>query len=547
MDDTIDNSVPPNSRRPFKPSGMPSSFSADSAASDYLQFPSNEDKIRLDRYAFNDKLFTGNHFEAFAVKIDDPRYSKDYYALKYVVANFAGLISKVVADMLFSEPVQIDTDDGDQEFLEGLIHQNKLNTQFYESALANSRHGDAVFKIRSGLLNPGDEVPTVIIEDITPSIYFPAVNEFNMREEPRTVDLAWTIKQGTQTYLRKEIHTAGLITNQLWLMKSNKIQQEVDLSVLGDGAPPTEEQTNIKDSLIVHVPNWRDGSRYFGYDDYSDLTSLFYAINNRLTKGENILDKHSDPILALPEGILDEDGKVRKESFHMFEIPSDGVSSPVKPEYITWNASLDPAFKQIDKLVEFLYMFSETSPDAFGMGTGANDSGRALKYKLMRTIAKVARKKLYYDFAIKQVLKVAQEFAAANNIPLVDGTTMLTKDPVVPEIIWADGLPIDDREVIENEEMRLASGTQTTVDAIKNIDNIDEEAAEKKYAAILAESAVAVPTSAPKTSTTNNDITASSDAMVAAGVPANDKGKTIAQVKLPQIDIARVQKLPKKQ
>lgn len=248
------------------------------------------------------------------------------------------------------------------------------------------------------------------------------------------------------------------------------------------------------------------------------------------------MDKHSDPILALPEGVLDEDGKVRKESFHMFEIPSDGVSNPAKPEYITWNASLDPAFKQIEKLVEFLYMFSETSPDAFGMGKGGtNESGRALRYKLMRTIAKVARKKLYYDAGIKQVLKVAQEFAKANKIPLVDGT-ILSKEPVVPEIIWNDGLPIDERENIENEEMRLASGTQTVVDAIKNIDNIDEEAAQQKTDAIKAENTVVVPTSAPN-----------GPGSIAPGVAPPPRGKQIKPAKLPTIDIAKVQRIPKKQ
>jgi hypothetical protein len=525
------------------------SFSSNNqaGANDFLKFPSVADKARLDRYAMNDKLFKGDHFGAFSLRINDPKWSKEYYILKYVAANFAGLISKVCADMLFSEPIQIDTDNGDQDFLDGLIAQNKLNTQFYESALANSRHGDAVFKIRSGYLNPGDESPTVIIEDISPSTYFPVLNAWNIRDIPARQEIAWLMSRGSVQYLRKEIHEGSTITNELWVMDGDQLKEQVDLSVLGDAAPAETQDTGIPQSLIVHVPNWRDGSTYYGYDDYQDLMSLFYAINNRMTKGENILDKHSDPILALPEGVLDEQGKVRKESFHMFEIPSDGVGTPVKPEYITWNASLEPAFKQIEKLVEMLYMFSETSPDAFGMGTGQSDSGRALKYKMMRTIAKVARKKLYYDSAIKQVLFVAQKFAQANNIPLQDGVTKLKKDPVLPEIIWSDGLPIDDREIIENEEMRLASGTQTVVDAIKNIDNIDEDAAVKKAAAILAESAISVPTSAHAKDPANNDITASAASMVAAGVPANDnKGKQIAQVKLPQIDIARTQRLPTK-
>jgi len=115
-----------------------------------------------------------------------------------------------------------------------------------------------------------------------------------------------------------------------------------------------------------------------------------YAVNNRMTKNENILDKHSDPILALPEGVLDEQGNIRKDKLQLFTIPDNEMGSkPAKPEYITWDASLDNSFKQIDKLIEFLYMTSETSPAVFGMDKqGAAESGRALKLRLMRTIAK---------------------------------------------------------------------------------------------------------------------------------------------------------------
>jgi len=65
----------------------------------------------------------------------------------------------------------------------------------------------------------------------------------------------------------------------------------------------------------------------------------------------------------------------------MFEMDEAGN----KPEYIVWNANLDSAMKEIDKMVEFLFMFSETSPDALGLGKGGQaESGRALKMKLLR-------------------------------------------------------------------------------------------------------------------------------------------------------------------
>lgn len=467
-----------------------------------LIFPYEDSKDRLDRYKFNDELFEGSHFDAFKMRIDNLQYGEHYAKLKYVVGNFAGLISKVCADMLFSESIKIKANNKDtQAWLEALAFQNKLHAQNYESALANSRHGDALWKIRIGKLNPGDEQMTVIIEDITPAIYFPTLDTLNMRAEPNEKELAWKLNIGNKEYLRKETHTPGQIFNQLFLIEKNKIQQEVDLNLLGPDAPPPIEDTKIKKSLLVHVPNWRDGSHYFGYDDYGDLLSLFYALNNRMTKTENILDKHSDPILALPEGVLDEKGQVKKQAFHMFEIPTDGPGTPAKPEYIVWNASLESNFKHIDKLIEFLYMFSETSPDAFGMGSGQSDSGRALKLKLMRTIAKVARKRLYYDMALKEVLHTAQLLAIAHGVGVYDQArdnySVKLKTAAVPELEWQDGLPIDSREAVEEEQIRLESGNTTVADSIMRLDRVDEKTAEQKAEEINKETKIDLPSSNP--------------------------------------------------
>jgi hypothetical protein len=464
-----------------------------------LKFPYPAAQPRLARYQMNDELFAGRHFDAFKIKVQNEHYNRDYAMLKYVTANFAGLISKLAADMLFGEPSKIKVPDGDQDFIDALVDANKLDVQNYESALGNSRHGDAVYKLRVGLLNPGDTDSTVIIEDITPTIYFPHLDPSNVRAEPECKELAWVVKIGGQDYVRQELHYPGRIENKLFKLKDGEMSQEADLSLLGiEGLLPSEE-TGIKESLIIHVPNWKDGGTHFGYDDYSDLTPLFYAINNRMTKTENILDKHSDPILALPEGVLDEKGQVKKEAFHMFEIPSSDIGSTAKPEYIVWNASLDANFKHIDYLMDMLYMFSETTPDAFGMakvaGAGAV-SGRALKLKLVRTIAKINRKRLYYDAALKQVIYVAQLLAQAHKLS-VDGVK-LTKKPVYPEIDWQDGLPVDSTEAVTEEQLRIESGTTSKKQAIMRLDGVDEDTAQDTLDEIKAEDAIDPGNGAPK-------------------------------------------------
>jgi hypothetical protein len=439
----------------------------------YGTFPYPDSIGRLNYYDYFERLFLGQHFNAFNVKIDSELYGREYGRLRYVVANFAGLISRIVSDLLFGEPIVIKVPDGDQEFIEVLWDENKLDTQCYESALSNSYMGDGVFKIRAGLRTPSDTVSTCIIEDITPKIYFPRVNGFNVRENPNETTLAWTFKSDDTTYLRTEKHIPDkqIIENHVYEMNGNELVKEVDVGTYFNLQP--QVYTGITESLIYHVPNWKTGDRYFGISDYSDLDSLFYAVNNRLTKIDNILDKHGDPILTVPQGILDEHGRVNKKALGVIEV-HEGENN--KPEYIVWDASLESAFKEIEKLVEMIYLMGEISPDILGLGQGVSDSGRALKFKLIRTIAKVSRKRNYYDRVIKDMLYTAQVFCKKWGLQ-VDGRT-LKGEPVYPEIEWADGLPVDSIGQMDIETKAIDAGISSKKAAIMRVYGVDEKSAE---------------------------------------------------------------------
>lgn len=449
-------------------------------------FPYAESQHRLANYDYFNRLLMGDHFSAFGIKIDDEDYNRAYAKLRYVRVNFAGLLSKIVADMLFGEPIIV-KDKENQDFIDALWTENKMDVQCFESALGNSALGDAVFKVRVGKRKPNDTKSTIIIEDITPKIYFPNINGFNVRAEPSYQEIAWTFTSGNKTYLRKEIHKPGLIENKVYEMQGNKIMAEVGLEILGEAIAP-QVPTGIEEYMIVHVPNWKTGDKYFGISDYYDLDALFYGINHRMSQIDNILDKHGDPILMAPPGVLDKKGKLNKKALGVIEVVDNDTP---KPEYIVWDASLENAFKYIEKLVEFFYLVGEVSPDVLGMGEGVSDSGRALKFKLMRTIAKVARKRLYYDAGIKQVIYVAELLAKRHNLSVGDET--FKGEPTRPEIQWADGLPIDSSEAIDTETKAIDAGLTSKRDAIMRIYQVDEETADEMVEQINEETSIKVP------------------------------------------------------
>lgn len=456
-------------------------------------FPKAGDRPRLQAYAHYDQLYSGDHYKAFAIKAEKG-FTERYANLRYVAANFAGLMSRVMADMLFGEKISLDCQDkNNQKWIDSLREDNHLDAQLYESELANSRRGDALFKMRLGQRENNPNAPTtVIIEEIPASIYFPTLDVGSARNTPKEDILIWQFTQNGNSFLHKETHRPGYIFHEIFLYDPTS-QMIISQQNAADFGFKDMEETKIMHSLVFHVPNVRDGN-FFGTSDYKDLEQLMFALNNRITKIDNILDKHSDPILAVPPGVIDEKGQVRKEALNMFEVDNENPGFN-KPEYIVWNANLEWAFKQIDKLVDLLYMFSGIAQASTGYssdenGSGQAESGRALKFKLLATIRKRNQKKIYYDIAIKEMLEVAMEFGKAWSIQM-DNVSVGT--PEKPAIDWGDGVLNDSTEQIAEEVQRVDNGLSSRADSIVRLDGISHDEAEKKVKEIDAESAILVP------------------------------------------------------
>lgn len=455
-----------------------------------LQFPKPVDQKRLNDYDYYDKLYFGEHYDAFLIK-GQKDFSNQYNRLRYVVANFAGLMSRVLADMLFSDQFSLDfEDEKNQEFMDALLADNQFTTQCYESALANSRRGDSLFKLRIGQLNNNPASPqTVIIEEVTPAIYFPALDITSNRYKPTEDVLAWAFKANGVDYLHKETHRPGYIFHEIYRYdpRSSKIIAQVNAQDFGFA---DIEETKVSRSLVFHIPNVRDGSGFWGTSDYKDLSTLFYALNNRITKIDNILDKHSDPILAVPPGVLDEEGRVKKEALGMFEVDNENAGFN-KPEYIVWNANLDSAFKEVDSLIEQLFMFSEIAPATMGMDkNGLAESGRALKFRLLSTIRKRNRKIQYYDQGIKDMMETVLELAGAWGIT-VNG--MKAQKPERPTIDWGDGVINDATELVDMATKRIDAGIESRSGAIVKLDGVTEAEAKTKVQEIDDEDKLVVP------------------------------------------------------
>jgi hypothetical protein len=469
-----------------------------------MQYANKPDQDRLDRYEAYEALFMNDHKKAFEKLYPKMRLDLDYKDMFYVSANLAAMLSELSADMLFEEFPTIRIEGDDNGWLSALYRSNNLKQQLYESAIEASYRGDAVFKIRA---KDGE----LLIEDINPMYYFPEYNPANVREEPTAHVFHYPQKivymGETRDGVFIERHEPGVIRNMLYLVENGEMTVQLDVTeYLGISE---EEPTNIDDFLVFHLRNYRVNSRYFGISDYKDIAEIMYSINNRMTLINSVLDEHGKPILLLPPGVnkkKDAHGNehtVPKKYIQTIEYNPD---KHVKPEYVVWDAKLEVTFNYIDRMMELFYMTTGTNSAAFGLDSGGfAESGRALKFKLLRTIAKKHKKQLYYDPLIKNMLYTAQVFARNNNLLVED--KRVDFEPVHPDIKWEDGIINDMMEQVEIEAAKLQEGLTTKVDAIQSIDNLTETEAQEKIDRIKEEKQANAPqfTASLRVPPTNQD------------------------------------------
>lgn len=446
------------------------------------QYPPQKDIDRLAKYDTYERLFMGDHRTAFRSKLDqyDPQFSGLDPKVRYVVLPYPRIISTISADLLFEEQPKILLENAtNQDFVDKLWYENSLWTTLYEEALVSSYKGDSVMRI---LAVDGQ----IKIDTVKPDVYFPVYNKNNVKTPVKEHVLAYKQTINDNLFLVIETYRVGEIETKVHEFKDNTIGGEYNsMDILGI-EPIVKTNLGEGYSLIHHIKNWGISGKFWGISDYEDLVDLFFAINNRLSRNEHILDKHGDPILAVPQGVLDTKGEVSRQKLGMIELPSHPMSGESsKPEYIVWDSKLESSFAQIDVLLEQLWISSQMSPTLFGLTKyGVAESGRALKYKLLRTLSLKHRKQMYWDNGIKALVESAIEFARNNQLQADDKSPAQTE---VPTILWQDGIIMDELEILENEKGKLDYELTTKEDAISNIEGITRDEAQEKLTRIQQE------------------------------------------------------------
>ncbi|MBC9785513.1 phage portal protein [Heliobacterium chlorum] len=468
----------------------------------YYPAPAHRDRIR--RYRENKKLFLGRHFDVFQ-RIQN-KLSRRQNELLYISTNLPGVICKKSADFLFGEQPTFSAGKNDnsneQQAMERLVEGNDLHIMNYESALSNAYRGDSFYKIRygqefGGMVGKESDPFRVIIEAQNPVYVFPetAPGDAN-RIIAYHIAYPVLVKRGDSEdwLLNAESHYPGRIVyakfklDPIVVTVDNEINEwRIEAEFLSERK---EVQTGVPFPLVVHVPNYATDDCWEGIDDLSENKPLLDEINHRLSQIASILDKHADPAMAVPAGTLGED----EQGNPIFRVGVDKVfevmgKDEVVPQYITWDGQLQAAFLELDKLVKLLLINAEIPEIALGSGDAGTSgaSGLAIKWRLNSILAKVNRKRQYYNKALKRVLLIAQLLEIACKGPQDYEVT-------VPKVKFKDGLPDDETEMANI--MSIRTGGKATISqksALMWLDDLTEEQAEVELKRMQDEEAIADP------------------------------------------------------
>lgn len=459
---------------------------------------------RIKGYRDNKKIFKGHHHEVFQKNMFGNDRAKE---ILYISVNLAGIICKKSADFLFGEELKVLAGKGEatpeQEAFDRFVEENNLNIMLYENALTNAYTGDAFIKIRygqemGGALPPEIDEPRVMIENLNPELVYPETYQWDRSKiKCFHVTTPYYEEDENQWYLVVESHFAGKIKYSKYLItplyyNSDNEPERWEISgVAEDGF--FEVATGVALPLVVHIPNLSTADTWEGIDDLTELHPMLDEINNRLSQIADILDKHSNPAMAVPSGLLgaDEDGNAQ------FRVAVDKVfevmgKDDVVPQYITWNGQLNEAFQELDRLIDLVLTVSEIPAVALGKGDSgtSGSSGLAIKWRMNSLLAKINRKKQYYSKGLKQIFFIAQKLEEALGIADYEVTT--------PVLHFQDGLPKDEMEQANIMSIRTGGAkTLSQKSAIMLLNNFTESQADAEIEKIKEEESSTMETASP--------------------------------------------------
>ena len=423
-------------------------------AQGYPSFLSPEQQARVERIRQARLLFDGRHREYYLgeqrTQFDFARLVAGYQSIQpYITYNALKLICLKATDLLLGAPPTITIEDevqeaalqalGDRTGLHGVLHAAALGASYEAEALVEAvvyqgevylqpMPADEVFPVgplqpdgqygqyvRYSVKNVGTEqTPIYLLRELTygPGYIRRAVYQLEEGRRGPQVDLsAWVNGPDVAPLPPQPSQLMGTYTGPIGL-GGNFAHVQPEQPNVTDPVPDQQLQpvtrTGVDRCTITWFPNELVRGR--AVSDIDIAIELQDTLNAKQTQLAVVFAKHSDPILAAPAEMADDQGNARAANRMFFFREKDEV-----PQYVVWDAEVKAAQDDRDFTLDSLLVSTETAPVLLGIkGHSVHDVAfKTVKVQAMNSLKKAQRKSVYWANGIKRMLAVAQALECA--------------------------------------------------------------------------------------------------------------------------------------
>jgi len=242
------------------------------------------------------------------------------------------------------------------------------------------------------------------------------LGEFGHDDQPRAVDLRWVITKiidkREKHYLRIERHTPGVIENLAYSVQSRfacEIPDKagpIDLkTVLGEQAPEPLQATGVDRPLLLRSALCvvdDETQALIEKEDFDIIDANAKALSQLLMNQ----DRHGSPILRVAEGHLEKDGS--------YDASKRARIDPDKHlEYIDYDAKLTEGLDAFSRILRYLMIQLEMSPELIGLKEGAAaESYEKLMLNAVVTTSRAQLTRANNEPVLARVITTACQFDA---------------------------------------------------------------------------------------------------------------------------------------
>ena len=401
-------------------------FKFDVGSGDNKMWPRATEQPRVNAYRTFDRLYEGQH--------------QSLESENRMPIHWFRRVSEVWAEMLFASPPRLAYDGGGRvsEWLRSV--EATLMAVAYDCAVDLSRYGTGLMRVEAhrGQLLFAVERPAYFLPVVDPrNIEYRRGHYFGYPYNPNPVG-------------------AGEMPTRLRLVEENYESGEVriadydyDGATIGNRLSTELSASGVAYPRVVQVPNGRSENGW-GESDYVAMAPLIAEMEQRLQGVSSVLDRHTDPHLAVPEGSVsvDESGNADLNAGGGGSVFPVGEGE-VPPAYVVWEARLEAAFEQVQWAQDLLFAMTGLSAAMFSgrKNLGTIESGVALRSRYLATHLKLEGLRRRFETGFRDLL-----LAASRETFRSPDLEAVPFDPMALRFEWEDIFPADDGTMGRGEE-----------------------------------------------------------------------------------------------